>query len=241
MPRTNVVFVGKMNSGKSTALCALAPGAAIVDETPGTTADVKVALAEGHGENLGPLKLMDSAFESFVLLSFPGSFFFFSRRNPQKQKNSPRTSIPPFPPSPLPENNNQRKAAGVDESGVLGAKKRDKAFRALRESDVAVVVVDGASGCVRERGKTEGRKRKREKGKKGGGRKHFSRHASKTTTRGRRNQILRPKLLLPRWTHLFLRLPRWLREFRRGVSAAATATKMEKTHSSTSPPPKKKN
>lgn len=51
-----------MNSGKSTALCALAPGAAIVDETPGTTADVKIALAEGHGENLGPMKLMDSEF-----------------------------------------------------------------------------------------------------------------------------------------------------------------------------------
>jgi hypothetical protein len=230
-----------MNSGKSTALCALAPGAAIVDETPGTTADVKVALAEGHGENLGPLKLMDSAFESFVLLSFPGSVFFLLPTKPPKTKkltSNLDTSFSPLP--PLPEKNNQRKAAGVDESGVLGAKKREKAFRALRESDVAVVVVDGASGCVRERGTTEGRKRKREKGKKGGGRKHFSRHASKTTTRGRKNQILRPKLLLPRWTHLFLRLPRWLREFRRGVSAAATATKMEKTHSSTFPPPSKK-
>lgn len=170
MPRTNVVFVGKMNSGKSTALCALAPGAAIVDETPGTTADVKVALAEGHGENLGPLKLMDSAFESFVLLSFPGSFFFLLPTKPPKTKkltSNLDTSFSPLP--PLPEKNNQRKAAGVDESGILGAKKRDKAFRALRESDVAVVVVDGASGCVRERGKTEGRKRKREKGKKGGG------------------------------------------------------------------------
>ena len=59
-----------MNSGKSTALCALAPGAAIVDETPGTTADVKVALAEGHGENLGPLKLMDSAC-LFLFFFFP--------------------------------------------------------------------------------------------------------------------------------------------------------------------------
>ena len=67
-------FVGKMNSGKSTALCALAPGAAIVDETPGTTADVKVALAEGHGENLGPLKLMDSC----VFLEFG-----FFRRKPK--------------------------------------------------------------------------------------------------------------------------------------------------------------
>ena len=63
-----------MNSGKSTALCALAPGAAIVDETPGTTADVKVALAEGHGENLGPLKLMDSC----VFLEFG-----FFRRKPK--------------------------------------------------------------------------------------------------------------------------------------------------------------
>lgn len=69
LPRTNVAFLGRMNSGKSTALCALAPGAAIVDETPGTTADVKVALAEGHGENLGPLKLMDSA--CFLFFFFP--------------------------------------------------------------------------------------------------------------------------------------------------------------------------
>ena len=34
-------------------------------------------------------------------------------------------------------------AAGVDEAGILGRKKREQAFRALRESDVAVVVVDG--------------------------------------------------------------------------------------------------
>ena len=59
VPRTNVVFVGRMNSGKSTALCALAPGASIVDATPGTTADVKVALTELHAA--GPVKLMDTA------------------------------------------------------------------------------------------------------------------------------------------------------------------------------------
>ena len=35
LPRTNVAFVGAMNSGKSTALNLLAPGAAIVDDTPG--------------------------------------------------------------------------------------------------------------------------------------------------------------------------------------------------------------
>ena len=57
--RTNVAFLGAVNAGKSSALCALAPGAAIIDPTPGTTTDVKVALAELHG--VGPVKLMDTA------------------------------------------------------------------------------------------------------------------------------------------------------------------------------------
>lgn len=57
--RTNVAFVGVMNSGKSTALNLLAPGGSIVDDTPGTTADVKTALVELHG--VGPLKLFDTA------------------------------------------------------------------------------------------------------------------------------------------------------------------------------------
>ena len=57
--RTNVAFVGVMNSGKSTALNLLAPGGSIVDGTPGTTADVKTALVELHG--VGPLKLFDTA------------------------------------------------------------------------------------------------------------------------------------------------------------------------------------
>lgn len=64
-------------------MCALAPGAAIVDETPGTTADVKVALAEAHGA-VGPLKLMDTVrreiFFSFLFIELsraPKSFFVF--------------------------------------------------------------------------------------------------------------------------------------------------------------------
>jgi tRNA U34 5-carboxymethylaminomethyl modifying GTPase MnmE/TrmE len=45
-----------MNAGKSTVLNALTQQAtAIVDRTPGTTADVKAALMELHG--LGPVKV----------------------------------------------------------------------------------------------------------------------------------------------------------------------------------------
>ena len=95
--RTNIAFVGAMNAGKSSALCALAPGVAIVDPTPGTTADVKVALAELHG--VGPVKLMDTA--------------------------------------------------GVDETGVLGAKKRRASLAALGEADVVVVVIDPSSAAKR--------------------------------------------------------------------------------------------
>jgi [FeFe] hydrogenase H-cluster maturation GTPase HydF len=58
--RENIGIFGKMNSGKSSLMNLLTQQeTSITDPTPGTTADVKVALQEIHG--LGPVKFFDTA------------------------------------------------------------------------------------------------------------------------------------------------------------------------------------
>mmetsp|Transcript_30721 Transcript_30721/g.91052 ORF Transcript_30721/g.91052 Transcript_30721/m.91052 type:complete len:721 (-) Transcript_30721:2123-4285(-) len=58
--RINIGVFGVMNAGKSTAINAITrQDTSIVDATPGTTADVKVALMELH--DFGPAKLFDTA------------------------------------------------------------------------------------------------------------------------------------------------------------------------------------
>lgn len=58
--REHIGIFGKMNSGKSSLMNLLTQQeTSITDSTPGTTADVKVALQEFHG--LGPVKLFDTA------------------------------------------------------------------------------------------------------------------------------------------------------------------------------------
>ncbi|EAX96252.1 small GTP-binding protein, putative [Trichomonas vaginalis G3] len=60
LPRTHISMVGFMNAGKSTIMNAITQQpTSIVDSTPGTTADTKVALMEIHA--LGPCKLIDTA------------------------------------------------------------------------------------------------------------------------------------------------------------------------------------
>ena len=58
--RDHIGIFGKMNAGKSSIMNLLTQQAtSIVDATPGTTADTKIALLEIHG--LGPVKLFDTA------------------------------------------------------------------------------------------------------------------------------------------------------------------------------------
>jgi [FeFe] hydrogenase H-cluster maturation GTPase HydF len=58
--RDHIGIFGKMNSGKSSLMNLITQQAtSIVDTTPGTTSDTKVALMEIHG--LGPVKLFDTA------------------------------------------------------------------------------------------------------------------------------------------------------------------------------------
>ena len=58
--RDHIGIFGKMNAGKSSIMNLLTQQTtSIVDPTPGTTADTKVALQEIHG--LGPVKLFDTA------------------------------------------------------------------------------------------------------------------------------------------------------------------------------------
>ncbi len=58
--RDNIGIFGRMNSGKSSVMNLLTQQeTSIVDSTPGTTADTKIALQEIHG--LGPVKLYDTA------------------------------------------------------------------------------------------------------------------------------------------------------------------------------------
>lgn len=58
--RDHVGIFGKMNSGKSSVMNLLTQQTtSIVDATPGTTADTKIALQEIHG--MGPVKLFDTA------------------------------------------------------------------------------------------------------------------------------------------------------------------------------------
>ena len=60
LPRLHVSMVGFMNAGKSTVMNSITQQpTSIVDSTPGTTADTKIALMEIHA--LGPCKLMDTA------------------------------------------------------------------------------------------------------------------------------------------------------------------------------------
>lgn len=60
VPRTNVGIFGRMNAGKSSLMNALTRSeVSIVDATPGTTADTKIALMELHAA--GPVKLFDTA------------------------------------------------------------------------------------------------------------------------------------------------------------------------------------
>jgi len=89
--RTNIGIFGAMNAGKSTLMNLLTQQeTSIVDNKPGTTADVKIALMEFH--KIGPVKLFDTP--------------------------------------------------GVNEEGALGEKKMRKSFDALKECDVALVVID---------------------------------------------------------------------------------------------------
>lgn len=58
--RDHICILGRMNSGKSSLMNLLTQQeTSIIDSTPGTTADTKVAFAEFHG--LGPVKLFDTA------------------------------------------------------------------------------------------------------------------------------------------------------------------------------------
>jgi len=58
--RDHIGIFGKMNSGKSSVMNMLTQQqTSIVDPTPGTTADTKIALQEVHG--MGPVKLFDTA------------------------------------------------------------------------------------------------------------------------------------------------------------------------------------
>ncbi len=89
--RDHIGIFGKMNSGKSSVMNLLTQQeTSIVDATPGTTADTKIALQEVHG--MGPVKLFDTA--------------------------------------------------GLDESSLLGEKKRAKVFADLKECDLVLLVID---------------------------------------------------------------------------------------------------
>lgn len=58
--RDHIGFFGKMNSGKSSLMNLLTQQeTSIIDPTPGTTADTKIAMQEIHG--LGPVKFYDTA------------------------------------------------------------------------------------------------------------------------------------------------------------------------------------
>jgi len=58
--RDHIGIFGKMNCGKSSIMNLLTQQeTSIVDPTPGTTADTKIALQEIHG--MGPVKLFDTA------------------------------------------------------------------------------------------------------------------------------------------------------------------------------------
>lgn len=60
VPRTHISMVGFMNAGKSSIMNSITQQpTSIVDDTPGTTADTKVALMEIH--KIGPCKLLDTA------------------------------------------------------------------------------------------------------------------------------------------------------------------------------------
>ena len=58
--RDVIGLFGKMNAGKSTVMNLITQQeSSLTDQTPGTTADTKIALIEIHG--IGPVKLLDTA------------------------------------------------------------------------------------------------------------------------------------------------------------------------------------
>ncbi len=89
--RIHIGLFGLMNAGKSSVMNLITmQESSIVDETPGTTADVKISLIELHG--LGPIKIFDTP--------------------------------------------------GIDEKNTLGEKKRGKALSALKECDLAIIIIN---------------------------------------------------------------------------------------------------
>lgn len=119
MPRPVIGLFGEMNAGKSTCLNALTQQAtAIVDQTPGTTADVKGALLELHG--LGPVKVRAEAMDARLV----------SSRHLQPRH------------APCHTTTQLLDTAGVDDTGELGGKKRAKSLQALKEVDLALLVID---------------------------------------------------------------------------------------------------
>ena len=86
--RDHIGIFGRMNAGKSSIINLLTQQeTSIVDSTPGTTADTKIALQEIHG--IGPVKLFDTA--------------------------------------------------GIDETNILGDKKRKRALSDLKECDLILL------------------------------------------------------------------------------------------------------
>jgi hypothetical protein len=159
VPRINIGVFGVMNAGKSTLMNAITrQQTSIVDSTPGTTADVKATLMELH--EVGPAKLFDTAGIDeqvswlmcwlaaavnwcpccavlccslcAMLRSAPMHMCAMCPADPcapvqhLKQPASPCTLLTPPP------------------QGLLGEKKRSKTLSALKECDVAVLVVDVA-------------------------------------------------------------------------------------------------
>ncbi len=91
--RDHIGIFGRMNAGKSSIINLLTQQeTSIVDSTPGTTADTKIALQEIHG--IGPVKLFDTA--------------------------------------------------GIDETNILGDKKRKRALSDLKECDLILLVINPA-------------------------------------------------------------------------------------------------
>lgn len=111
-----------MNAGKSTLLNSLTQQAtAIVDRTPGTTADVKAALLELHG--LGPVKVWRS-------WNWVRGWLAVNRTQDLPDHTNTSTS------------KQLLDTAGVDDSGELGEKKKAKSLQALKEVDLALLVID---------------------------------------------------------------------------------------------------
>lgn len=130
-----------------------------MDSTPGTTADTKVVLMELH--DVGPAKLFDTGQWSTLVCDSQGACWLCVCRTAggrwdllagwearvRSAAVVPASScLHPIPPQlpaaparvPFPP------TAGIDEEGLLGEKKRRKVLSVLKETDVAVVVLDAA-------------------------------------------------------------------------------------------------